>query len=108
MLITESTDARGHSHGRLLAEALAPAGITAEVVADTVAPTRVGFGSDEVKPFGPLHAYVAPATIGVANAIVEPAQYGPPFAGTGAAILLTATFVVPAGEVQPATVTVTE
>jgi len=52
---------------------------------------------------------VAPATVGVESAIVAPSQYGPPFeavgvAGTG----LTTTFVVPAAEVQPLTVIVTE
>jgi hypothetical protein len=62
-----------------------------------------------VKPFGPVHAYVAPAAVGVESAIVAPAQYGPPFdalgvAGTG----LTMTEVVPAADVQPLTVTVTE
>ena len=30
-----------------------------------VAFARVGFCSDDVKPFGPVHAYVAPATVGV-------------------------------------------
>ena len=31
---------------------------------------RVGFCSDEVKPFGPVHAYVAPLTDGVDSEIV--------------------------------------
>src|SRR6059036_2003742 len=73
-----------------------------------VALSRVGFGSDDVNPFGPVQAYVAPVTIGVASAIVAPAQYGPPFAGDGVGTVLTTTFVVPAGEAQPLTVTVTE
>jgi hypothetical protein len=30
-----------------------------------VALARIGFCSAEVKPFGPVHAYVAPTTIGV-------------------------------------------
>ena len=30
-----------------------------------VAFARVGFCADEVKPFGPVHEYVAPATVGV-------------------------------------------
>jgi hypothetical protein len=52
---------------------------------------------------------VAPDTVGVESEIVPPTQYGPVFnavgvAGTG----LTTTLVVPAAEVQPATVTVTE
>ena len=68
-----------------------------------------GFCCAEVKPFGPVHAYVAPATVGVESAIGAPVQYGPPFdavgvAGTG----LTMTVVLPAAEVQPFTVTVTK
>ena len=39
-----------------------------------VAFARVGFWSDEVKPFGPLHAYVALATVGVESEIVAPSQ----------------------------------
>src|SRR3954447_23694975 len=74
-----------------------------------VALERVGFCRDDVKPFGPVHAYVAPATVGVDSAIVAPSQYGPPFDAVGVAgIGLTTTFVVPAAEVQPLTVTVTE
>ena len=74
-----------------------------------VALERVGFCSAEVKPFGPVHAYVAPATVGVESAIVAPAQYGPLFDAVGVAgIGLTTTLVVPAAEVQPLTVTVTE
>jgi hypothetical protein len=75
----------------------------------TVALERVGFCSAEVKPFGPVQAYVAPATVGVESAIVAPSQYGPPFDAVGVAgVALTTTFVVPAAEVQPLTVTVTE
>src|SRR3954447_25430663 len=74
-----------------------------------VALERVGFCRDDVKPFGPVQAYVAPATVGVESAIVAPSQYGPPFDAVGVAgIGLTTTFVVPAAEVQPLTVTVTE
>ena len=74
-----------------------------------VALLRVGFCSAEVKPFGPVHAYVALATVGVESAIVAPSQYGPPLEAVGVAgVALTTTFVVPAAEVQPATVTVTE
>jgi len=62
-----------------------------------------------VKAFGPVHAYVAPVTNGDESEIVAPAQYGPPFdavgvAGTG----FTTTEVVPAADVQPLTVMVTE
>jgi hypothetical protein len=74
-----------------------------------VALGRVGFWSVEVKPFGPVHAYVAPVTAGVKSAIVAPSQYGPPFVAVGVAgVALTTTFVVPAAEVQPLTVIVTE
>jgi len=70
---------------------------------------RVGFWSAEVKLFGPVHAYVAPATVGVESAIVPFSQYGPPLLAVGVAgVALTTTFVVPAAEVQLVTVTVTE
>src|SRR3954451_21442741 len=74
-----------------------------------VALERVGFWSADVKPFGPVQAYVAPATVGVESAIVAPSQYGPPFEAVGVGgVALTTTVVVPAAEVQPDTVTVTE
>src|SRR3954463_10624443 len=74
-----------------------------------VALERVGFWSADVKPFGPVHAYVAPATVGVESEIVAPSQYGPPFDAVGVAgVGFTTTFVVPAAEVQPLTVIVTE
>jgi hypothetical protein len=75
----------------------------------SVALARVGFCSDEAKPFGPVHEYVAPATVVVLSAIVPPSQYGPPLLAVGVAgVALTTTFVVPAAEVQPLTVIVTE
>jgi hypothetical protein len=40
----------------------------------SVAFARVGFCSADVKPFGPVHAYVAPATVGVESWMVEPSQ----------------------------------
>ena len=62
-----------------------------------------------MKPFGPVHAYVAPLTVGVDSAIVAPSQYGPPFDAVGVAgVAFTTPFVVPAAEVQPFTVTVTK
>jgi hypothetical protein len=74
-----------------------------------VAEERVGFWSAEVKPFGPVHEYVAPLTVGVESAMVAPAQYGPPFEAVGVAgVALTTTEVEPAADVQPLTVTVTE
>src|SRR5437763_857133 len=70
---------------------------------------RVGFCCEEVNPFGPVHAYVALATVGVKSEMVAPSQYGPPFVAVGVAgVALTTTFVVPAAEVQVLTVTVTE
>ena len=39
-----------------------------------VALERVGFCSAEVKPFGPVHPYVAPLTVGVDSEIVPPVQ----------------------------------
>src|SRR5437763_1214597 len=74
-----------------------------------VAFARVGFCRDDVNPFGPLHAYVAAETVGVERAIVAPSQYGPPLDAVGVAgIGFTITLVVPAAEVQPLTVIVTE
>ena len=62
-----------------------------------------------MKPFGPVHEYVAPLTVAVESEIVAPSQYGPPFDAVGVAgVAFTTTFVVPAADVQPLTVTVTE
>src|SRR5436305_1737511 len=70
---------------------------------------RVGLCCAEVKPFGPVHAYVAPATAAVLSEIVAPAQYGPPLFAVGVAgIALTTTLVLPAAETQALTVMVTE
>ena len=72
-----------------------------------VALERVGFCSEDVKPFGPVHEYVAPLTVGVLTWIVAPAQYGPPFDAVGVAgVALTTTDVDPAADVQLLTVTV--
>ena len=52
---------------------------------------------------------MAPVTVGVLRAIVPPAQYGPPLEADGVlGIALTVTLVVPALEVQPLMVSVTE
>jgi hypothetical protein len=52
---------------------------------------------------------VAAATVGVESEIVAPAQYGPVFEAVGVAgVGLTTTLVVPAADVQPLTVMVTE
>src|SRR5260221_535463 len=84
--------------------------VTEYVPASAVAAlARVGFCSAEVKPPGPDHAYVAPLTVGVESEIVPPAQYGPAFEAVGVeGLALTTTLVVPAAEVQPLTVMVTE
>ena len=75
----------------------------------TVAFARVGFCSVDVNPFGPVHEYVAPITVGVESEIVAPAQYGPAFDAVGVAgVGFTTTDVVPAAEGQPFTVMVTE
>src|SRR5207244_490875 len=63
---------------------------------------RVGFCCEEVKPFGPVQAYVAFVTAGVVSEIVPPTQNGPPLLAVGVAgIGLTATVVLPGVEVQP-------
>src|SRR5205814_9045811 len=74
-----------------------------------VALERVGFCCADVKPFGPVHEYVAPLTNAVDSEIVAPSQYGPPFEALGVAgVAFTTTFVVPAAEVQPLTVIIKE
>jgi hypothetical protein len=83
-----------------------PLTVTVTLYVPAVVP--VGFCSDEVKPPGPVHAYVAPVTVGVESWIVAPVQYGPPFDAVGVeGIGFTTTAVEPAAEVQPFTVTVT-
>ncbi len=68
-----------------------------------------GFCTVDVKPFGPVQAYVAPATVEAVRFSVLPAQIGPLLPAVGAAgVGLTVAVVVPAADVQPPTVTVTE
>jgi hypothetical protein len=68
-----------------------------------------GFCEDDVNPFGPVHEYVAPATVVVLKFNVCPTQTGLLLVGAGVAgIGLMITFVVPADPVHPLTVTVTE
>jgi hypothetical protein len=50
-----------------------------------VAPVLVGFCNVDVNALGPVHEYVAPATVEAAKVIVDPAQYGPVLVATGAA-----------------------
>jgi len=62
-----------------------------------------------VKPPGPVHEYVAPATVGVDRFAVPPVQIGPSFDAVGVAgVALTTSVVEAAAEVQPLTVTVTK
>ena len=69
----------------------------------------VGFCKDEEKAFGPVHAYVAPATVGVVRFNVAPIQIGLLLDGIGAVgIGFTTTVVVPNALGQSATVAVTE
>ena len=75
----------------------------------TVAAGRVGFCDVLENALGPVQAYVALATVGVEREMVVPAQYGPPLLAVGVAgVAFTTTLVVPAAEVQPLTVIVTE
>jgi hypothetical protein len=68
----------------------------------------VGFCAEEVKPPGPVHAYVAPATVEAVKFKVAPGQTGPLLPAVGAeGMALTVAAVVPATEVQPFTVAVT-
>lgn len=68
----------------------------------------LGFCAEDTKEFGPVHAYVAPATAGVERLIVLPVQTGVLLDVVGVAgVALTTTAVVPIAEVQPFVVTVT-
>jgi hypothetical protein len=70
---------------------------------------RDGVRDVEVKPPGPVHAYVAPETLGVLRLMVPPAQTGPSLVAVGVAgVGFTTTNVVPAALVQPPSVIVTE
>jgi hypothetical protein len=73
-----------------------------------VTPAIVGFCTAELKLFGPVHAYVAPATKGVVRLSVAPTHKGPLLPAVGVAgTAFTTTVVVPAALVQPPTVIVT-
>jgi hypothetical protein len=75
-----------------------------------VALAIVGFCNEELKVFGPVQLYVAPATALVVKFNGVPVQTGLLLLGVGVVgVGLTTTVVVPAGLVaQPGTVTVTE
>jgi len=49
-----------------------------------VALGTVGFWRADVKPLGPVHAYVAPATVEAVSWSVSPAQTAPPLPAVGA------------------------
>jgi len=74
-----------------------------------VALVMVGFCRLDVKPFGPVHEYVAPLIVDALSWIVAPSQYGPVLEAVGAAgIGLTVTWVAfDAAPVQPEAVTLT-
>jgi hypothetical protein len=73
-----------------------------------VTPAIFGFCTAELKPFGPVQAYVAPLTAGVERFSVAPTHIGPLLDAVGVAgAALITTVVVPAALVQPPTVTVT-
>ena len=68
-----------------------------------------GFCVADEKLFGPLHEYVAPATLLAVRFKVDPAQIGELLDAVGAAgVGFTVTTVVATELVQPATVAVTE
>jgi len=69
----------------------------------------VGFCVLDVKPFGPVQEYVAPATVEAVRFKVAPEQTGPLLFAVGeAGVAFTTTLVTPKVEVQPFTVTFTE
>ena len=63
--------------------------------AANVTPAIFGFCTAELKPLGPVHAYVAPATAGVVRLRVAPTHKGPLLEAVGVAgTALTTTVVV--------------
>ena len=77
-------------------------------MAAVVALGMEGFCKADAKLFGPVQAYVAPDTVGVVRFSEPPAHSRLLLEAVGVAgIGLTTTAVVPAGEMQPAIVTVT-
>jgi len=67
-----------------------------------------GFCTEELKLFGPVHEYVAPATAGVERLIVLPVHTGVLLDAVGVAgVAFTTTAVVPTADVHPLVVTVT-
>ena len=68
----------------------------------------VGFCNEELNPFGPVHAYVAPAMFDAVSKTFDPSHNGPLFPGVGGTGMgLTTATALPAGLVQPFTVAVT-
>ena len=78
-------------------------------LASVVAALIVGFCKDELKPFGPVHAYAAPITFAVFKFKFEPAHIGPLLLTVGIdGIGFTVTDELPAALVQLFTVIVNE
>ena len=78
-------------------------------LANVVVPAILGFWLVDVKPFGPVQLYVAPAIVDAVKLKVWPAHNGPFEATVGAAgIGLTVKDTVPFGPAQPDTVAFTE
>ena len=78
-------------------------------VAAVVALVIDGFWAELLNELGPVHAYVAPVTVGVERFKVLPAQIGPLLEAVGVdGIAFTVALVVPVDDVQPPTVTLTE
>ena len=74
-----------------------------------VALGTVGICEEEVKPFGPVQAYIAPVTFAVLKFKFEPVHIGPLLLTVGVdGIGFTVTDVLPAALVQLFTVTVNE
>ena len=69
----------------------------------------VGFCEEELKPFGPLHVYVAPAMFEAVSKTFDPSHNGLLLPVVGdAGIELTTMVIVPGELVQPFPVAVTE
>ena len=75
-------------------------------LAAAVTVLMIGFCKDELKPFGPVHAYTAPVTFAVLKFKFEPAHIGPLLLTVGVdGIRFTVTDALPAALEQLFTVT---
>ena len=76
-------------------------------MAASVAAVMVGFGTELVKPFGPVHVYVEPVVDEAFNERSDPSQIGELLVTVGmVGVGFTVAIVVAAADIQPATVTV--